>query len=177
MWNSGFYILWSHITQLYHEDLESGLKLVCKLTSDRISLTPYFVKRVRLAAQVLSETIANVLKHFGPPEAAGTAKLGIMMDKFFDCVNVKNTVEHTLKKKPFLKPYDTVNDVRFALSYFTLWKEYIEGRNDRPYTANAKANMFISWQTYEGLQFTIYSFKELLKFLLQNGVPYDNVLS
>ena len=177
MWNSGFYILWSHITQLYHEDLESGLKLVPKLTNDHISLTPYSVMRVRLAAQILSETVGKVLKQFGPPEADGTAQFCIMMDKFFDCLNVKNTVEHTLKRKPFLKPYESVNDIRFAwlddfLSYFTLWKESIEERNDRPYTANAKANMFISWQTYEGLQVTVYSFQELVKFLLQNGVPY-----
>ena len=164
MWNSGFYILWSHITQLYHEDLESGLKLVPKLTNDHISLTPYSVMRVRLAAQVLSETVEKVLKHFSPPEADGTAQFCIMMDKFFDCLNVKNTVEHTLKRKPFLKPYESVNDIRFAwldyfLSYFTLWKESIEERNDRLYTANAKANMFISWQTYEGLQVTVYSFQ------------------
>ena len=32
--------------------------------------------------------------------------------------------------------------------------------------------MFISWQTYEGLQVTVYSFQELVKVLLQNGVPY-----
>ena len=30
--------------------------------------------RVRLAAQVLSETVANILKHFGPPEDASTAQ-------------------------------------------------------------------------------------------------------
>ena len=32
--------------------------------------------------------------------------------------------------------------------------------------------MFISWQTYEGLQTSVFSFKEVCKFLLQNGVPY-----
>ena len=69
-----FFILWSHISHLYHDDLESGLKIVNKLTSDHINLTPYSVMRVRLAAQVLSETVGNVLNHFGPPEAAGTAE-------------------------------------------------------------------------------------------------------
>ena len=177
MWNSGFFILWSHLTQLYHEDLESGLKLVPKLTNDHIALTPYSVMRVRLAAQVLSETVGKVLNSFGPPEAAGTAQFCIMMDKFFDCLNVKNTVEHTLKRKPFLKPYDSIDDERFAwlddfLSYFALWKDSIEERNDRPYTANARSNMFISWQTHEGLQVTVYSFKEIVKFLLENGVSY-----
>lgn len=96
MWNNGFYILWSHISQLYHDDLETGLKLVNKLTSDHINLTPYSVMRVRLAAQVLSETVGNVLNEFGPEETAGTAKFCLMMDKFFDCLNVRNRTEHVL---------------------------------------------------------------------------------
>ena len=44
--------------------------------------------RVRLAAQVLSETVGKLLKHFGQLEAYGTAQFCIMMDKFFDCLNV-----------------------------------------------------------------------------------------
>ena len=32
--------------------------------------------------------------------------------------------------------------------------------------------MFISWQTYEGLQITIHSFKEVCKYLLHNGVKF-----
>ena len=32
--------------------------------------------------------------------------------------------------------------------------------------------MFLSWQTYEGIQVTVHSFKEVCKFLLQQGVPY-----
>ena len=104
MWNSGFFILWSHIFRLYYDDLESGLKLVPKLTSDHINITPHSVMRVRLAAQVLSESVGTVLNEFGPPEANGTAKFCLMMDKFFDCLNVRNTKDHSIKRKPFLKP-------------------------------------------------------------------------
>ena len=32
--------------------------------------------------------------------------------------------------------------------------------------------MFLSWQTYEGLQVTVHSFKEVCKYLLENGVTY-----
>ena len=177
MWNNGFFILWSHISHLYHDDLESGLKIVNKLTSDHINLTPYSVMRVRLAAQVLSETVGNVLNHFGPPEAAGTAEFCLMMDKFFDCLNVRNTKEHELKKKPNLRPYESPDDIRFEwldtfLQYFNRWKESIEARNDTNYSANARSNMFISWQTYEGLQITVHSFKEVCKYLLHNGVKF-----
>ena len=33
MWNSGFCLLWSHIAQIYDEQLQSGLKFVPQLTS------------------------------------------------------------------------------------------------------------------------------------------------
>ena len=62
MWNSVFFLLWSHISQIYDEQLQSGLKFVPKLTCDHIHLTPYSVMRVNLAVQVLSDTVGNVLK-------------------------------------------------------------------------------------------------------------------
>ena len=126
MWNNGFFILWSHISHLYHDDLESGLKLVNKLTSDHINLTPYSVMRVRLAAQVLSETVGNVLNHFGPPEAAGTAEFCLMMDTFFDCLNIRNIKEHELKKKPNLRPYESPDD-RFE--WLDTYNISIDGKN------------------------------------------------
>ena len=55
--------------------------------------------RVNLAAQVLSETVGNVLNNFGPEEAEGTGQFCIMMDKFFDCLNVRNTKGHILLKE------------------------------------------------------------------------------
>ena len=32
--------------------------------------------------------------------------------------------------------------------------------------------MFFSWQSYDGLQITVLSFKEVCKFLLQQDIPY-----
>ena len=58
--------------------------------------------RINLAAQVLSENVGNALNSFGPEEAEGTGKFCIMMDKFFDCLNVRNTKENIIKRKPFL---------------------------------------------------------------------------
>lgn len=83
MWNNGDYILWQHISQLFYQDIDSGLKLLPKLTYDHIHLSSYSVMRVNLAAQVLSASVAAVLKEFGPPEAVETAKLCEMMDAFF----------------------------------------------------------------------------------------------
>ena len=87
-----------------------------KLTSDHINLTPFSVTRVRLAAQVLSESVGSVLNSFGPADAVGTAKCCLMMDNLFVCLNVKNTMEYKVKQNPFLKPYTSVDDVRFASS-------------------------------------------------------------
>ena len=53
--------------------------------------------RVNLAAQVLSETVGNVLNNFGPEETAGMEKFCLMMDKFFDCLKVRNTKEYITK--------------------------------------------------------------------------------
>ena len=36
--------------------------------------------KVRLAAQVLCETVGSVLNSFGPADAVGTEKFGLMMD-------------------------------------------------------------------------------------------------
>ena len=94
------FILCSHISQFYYRDMECGLKMLTKLTNDHMNLTPYSVMRVRLAAQVLSQTVGTCLNNFGPPGTAGTTKFCIMMDKFFDCLNVRNTTECTTKRKP-----------------------------------------------------------------------------
>ena len=101
MWNNRFFLLWSHVAGIYDEDLEISLKLVNKLTSDHIKLTSYSVMRVNLAAQVLSKTVGNVLNNLDPEETAGTGKFCLMMDKFFDCLNVRNTKEHVTKQKTF----------------------------------------------------------------------------
>ena len=100
-----------------------------------------------------------------------------MMNKFFDCLNVSSKNKAIKNLKENLKPYESINDIRFEwldsfLLYFKKWKESIDNRNDRFYTANAKANMFISLQTYEGIQITVHSFIEVCRFLLEQGVPY-----
>ena len=57
--------------------------------------------RVNLAAQVLSATVGKVLNSFNPEEAEGTGQFCIIMDNFFYCLNVQNTKEHIIKRKPF----------------------------------------------------------------------------
>lgn len=134
--------------------------------------------RVNLAAQILSATVGNTLSNFGDPSAKGTAEFCLNFDKFFDCFNVRNTVEHKLKNKDFLKEYRSENDERFAwldsfLLYLEEWKQSIEDRPDsKDLTQTQKNNMFLSLPTYEGIKMSVYSLKELVPYLLNHGFEY-----
>ena len=80
--------------------------------------------RVNLAAQVLSASVASVLKAFGSPEVAATAKLCEMVDDIFDCLYVRSTREHEKKRKPLLAPYTSLYDRRFVNNAFRDWLCY-----------------------------------------------------
>ena len=69
LWNDNKYLTWSHVKDLMLEDLDCGLQLCPKITTEHIKLTPFSVMNVRLAAQVLSISVIIALKSFGPPEA------------------------------------------------------------------------------------------------------------
>ena len=74
-------------------------------------------------------------------------------------------------------PYRHVNDEWFYwlesvfLDYFHDWKISIANRPGN-FTQNARDKMFISWQTYEGLQITALSTIEAVRFLLNKGMPF-----
>jgi hypothetical protein len=177
MWNDVFFLLWNHILNVFNEDQECGLHLLPKLTYEHVNLTPFSVMNVRLAAQVLSTTVSNVIKAYSPPDAAGTAKYCSMMDSFFDILNIRNTVEGKHKRKPFLEPFRSVNDSRFQwlqdvfLPYFESWRQSIKNRPGN-FTANDRNNMFISWQTYEGITISTLAVIEVVKYLLQQNFEY-----
>ena len=50
IWNNDFHLLWEHISKLYYEDLERGLKLLPKITHDHIHLNSYSKMTVSFAA-------------------------------------------------------------------------------------------------------------------------------
>ena len=174
MWNCGCYLLWSHIIQIYKEDMQSGLKILPRITDQHVFLNSYSVMTVKYAVQVLSNSMSVALTEFGPKDASETAKYCSYLDSFFDCLNVRSMDEHIKKRKPFLKPYTSLNDERFEwltnifLKYFQDWKDNIDNREGQ-YDKKDKSNMFISKQTYEGIQITTYSVVDVVKFLLQQG--------
>ena len=60
---------------------------------------------VKLAALVLSSTFSKTLMSYGPHEAAGTAKFCLLMNGFFDILNIRNIRSHEFERKPFLAPF------------------------------------------------------------------------
>ena len=157
LWNNGQQIVWDHFIHLVNDEVNSGLKLIPKLTLEHVHLTPSSVMNVSFAVQVLSSTVPNVLRNYYGEETHGTAELCEYMDKFFDCLNVRNQIEGVKKRKSFLQPYTNLNDERFKwlknyfLQYLLSWKMSII---DRPgnFSQTEKNKMFLSWQTYEGQQ-------------------------
>ena len=84
---------------------------------------------VRVTDQFLSESVSVDLITFGLKKAAATGTYCEMFDKFFVCVNGRNSVEYITKRKPFLSPYFSVDDEKLSwvvetfLPYFQKWKE------------------------------------------------------
>ncbi len=101
-----------------------------------------------------------------------------MMDKSFDCLNVRSPNEFKAKKKEDLKPYKSMQEERLAwlqgdfLKYFKDWEESIKKRYEKKYSESVKSRMFISRQTHEGLQITAHSAIEATKYLLSQGTEY-----
>ena len=103
-----------------------SLKLLPKLTYDHISLNAYSKMQVNLAAQVLSASMAAVLRSFGPTEAAATATYCKMVDGFIGCLNVRSTTEYQRQRKPFFAPYRDVHDKRYVIFYFDYESQLVE---------------------------------------------------
>ena len=175
MWNNGD-IIWSHLTRLVDEEL--ALKRLPKLTTEHVKLNSYSSMKVSLATQILSESVGKVLTNSDYyPGTFATGKLCLMMDKFFDIMNIRNKDEWKLKRKENLKPFKDINDIRFLwlkndfINYFLDWKNNIESRSGT-FEKTDRSKMFISQQTFEGLMITAHSVVECVQFLLGDGLNY-----
>ena len=66
--------------------------------------------------QVVSESVSHALLEENSEGFSTTSKFCLMMDHFFDCLNVTNYSECYKKLKPFKMPYRKVDDFRFNVS-------------------------------------------------------------
>ena len=177
MWN-GRCLEWSHISKIVSE--QSMVTKVCpKLTHQHINLNSYSVMNVRLAVQTLSKSVSIALYTYYGPETHATAEFCDKINTFFDICNIRCLNEGIRKRKSEMEPFRSKDDPRLTwltedfLEYFAKWKENVENREG--FTPKEKEKMFISHQTYEGLQITVQSMIEIIKFCLDNG--FDFVLT
>eukprot|EP00794_Sanderia_malayensis_P002273 gene2273-2612_t len=177
MLNNDKYLLWSHISQAFHKDLQFGLHRLIKIGPEHINVSPFGKMSVPYGVQVLSKTMCNALLHCFPSgEADETAKLCSLVNDFFDICNVRSTSEYLRRRNQNLEPFKSVSDPRLAwlkdvfLAYFESWLQKIEEKSD--VTKEEESEMFISRQTFEGYKITVSSTIEIIKFLLMKGTKY-----
>ncbi|CAC5363149.1 THAP9 [Mytilus coruscus] len=132
LWNNGKDMSWIHLLTLFEQHCEMSLYTPCpKLTRSQLDLTPFGRMKVNLAAQVLSSTVANALEMMYGDNVSETVNFPRIIDKFFDCLNVRNLYEGRNKRNPNLNPYTNINDERLQwltgdfLSYFDLWEQSV----------------------------------------------------
>lgn len=64
---------------------------------------------------VLSETVASALQILTKDDTVETRLFIRMMDRFFDCLNVKSPRQGILERKEYRRPYSNPNDHRFKV--------------------------------------------------------------
>ena len=62
--------------------------------------------------------MSDALAYFKNPETEETQRFIVIMDRFFDCLNVRSMHECTQKRKPDLQPYFSPDDTRFDVSWY-----------------------------------------------------------
>ena len=126
---------------------------------------------VSLATQVLSETVGNYFYSYHPSHH-GTAEFCIMMDKFFDIFNIKNTYQYKTNNKPFLKPLSSPDDFQLKWlkdEFLVFFKKWYDSIIERPGddTKSDRSKMFLSHQTYLGIRMNVHSLIGLAEHLFR----------
>ena len=89
MWNNGKYLLWQHIVQVYKHDLRQWVTHASKVVVRSLG---------KISCSVLSDSVAVALRQVMADAASETSKLCEMMNKFFDCMNVRSINEQNTKQ-------------------------------------------------------------------------------
>lgn len=177
MWLNGD-ISWTHVVRLYEEHCYASEYRMCpKLTRNHIELTSFAKMRVSLAAQVLSDTVANALELMYGESVAASVKFIRMMNKWFDIVNVKNLYEGRNSRNPNLQPFTDPTDARLDwletefVQYLDNWKETASNRPGS-FTPKQRQQMQLSTQTLHGLFITSISIAAIVRLVLNAGAPF-----
>ena len=177
MWKDGKDISWVHIVNLF-KDHCSGLYRRCpKLTKSHIDITAFSCMKVSYAAQVLSSTVANAIEMLYGDETTETVMFIRHMNKFFDCLNTRSFNEAVKSRNDNVKPFSSADDPRLNylledfLGYFSDWKRSVDNRPGN-FTKGERSGMQLSYQTIEGIEITVRSVVECVRYCLSEGMSF-----
>ena len=178
LWKDGKNILWTQIVNLFKKEIELNLYVKnTKLSRAHVDLNAFNKMKVNLAAETLSNSVAELLEKKYGDEVAETVKFIRHMNRFFDCLNTRHLYEGTNKIQGDKEPYIDMNDPRFEylqsdfLGYFDAWKSSVASRPGK-FTAKELAGMQISQQTIDGFKISIRSIVACVRLLLSEGAPF-----
>ena len=178
LYKDGHSIKWPHIVSTVREDKELPLTKLKNIREEHINLSPQLRMRVRLAAQILSTSMAVAIRQRHLPDMEQTSIFCEKLDFWFDCLNGRYPGEGERKRKPAMAPYyrRLQPDPRFGmlendfLGWLNTWEDQVQ---QMPNLSQAEKNrLFISHQTAEGLRITTISFIQLVQVVLADGAEY-----
>ena len=143
MWNVGLVLILNHVNDIAWKIMHVDYNCYPKLNMDIVYLIPYSVINVRLAAQKLSTTVSKLVSNYGSADAA---KFWLMLDTFFDLINVSRTTALLCGLKPFNSPFPWTDDYEISLLKSRFFKNFddcfrsIEARPEA-YTKYVKQKM------------------------------------
>jgi hypothetical protein len=167
---NGKHILWKHLIDVYERSRsESGLYIGKKLKLEHVKLTSYSRMNVRLAAQVLSKSVADLLKTFRElstdnqstsifDDTTETERFCRIFNRLFDCFNTRHLYEAQQKRNDDLAPYTKKYDIRLQwlenefVPYLESWENYAMSKVGL--SLEERRRLTLSHQTIEGLKMT-----------------------
>lgn len=178
MWKDGKDISWLHLLRLFEDHCELAMYSPCpKLTRQHIDITPFGCMKVNYAAQILSSSVANALELMYGDNVSETINFIRNMNRFFDCMNVRNLFEGRNKRNDDLNPYTSVDDQRLKwlkedfLKYFKDWQECVTTRPGN-FSQKERKGMLLSHQTLLGIEISVNSIVDCVKFMLNAGAKF-----
>jgi hypothetical protein len=122
----GNIIKWSHVEQLQNLQMEEGLNLANKLTTNHLKFEKHKMN-VRLAAQTLSSSVANAIDFLDKSarlpnfsESNGTVKFIRTIDRLFDMLNSRNPLAKGFKAPLRISSQDTWQEILLSAAEYLL---------------------------------------------------------
>ena len=171
MWNGGLVLILNHVNDIFWKIRHVDCTSYPKLNMNIVYLIPYSVENVKLAAQTLSTTVSKLVSNY---ESVDTAKFWLMLNKFFDLMNISRATALPCESKPFNAPFSWTDDYgcNFQKSLKTSLDQLKQDQKHVLNLENRKCLWSMPSQKDESLKITLYPAIEL-KFLIMHKFPYE----